>query len=69
MFYSCGSMEYMFLSGDCTSKYGLAMAQHNTSISPYSTTEQRYRLLHSSTIVFLFLSRGFGVVLMHALGA
>jgi hypothetical protein len=39
MFYLCGSNEYMFWS--CyyyTSRYGLAMAQHISSIFPYSPT-------------------------------
>jgi hypothetical protein len=34
MFYLSGSMEYMFWSGSYNSRYGLAMAQHNNSISP-----------------------------------
>jgi hypothetical protein len=40
MFKLCGSMEYMFWSGSCNSKYGLAMAmaQHISSILPYSPT-------------------------------
>jgi hypothetical protein len=38
MFCLYGSMEYMFWSGQWTSKYGLAMAQQNSSILPYSPT-------------------------------
>jgi hypothetical protein len=40
-------------SGSCTLKYGLAIAQHNTSISPYSPTGQRHHLLHGSTTTWL----------------
>jgi hypothetical protein len=42
----CGSMAYMFWSGYCTSRYGLAIAHHNSSIFPYSLTGERRPLLH-----------------------
>jgi hypothetical protein len=69
MFYSCGSMEYMFWSGYCTSKYGLDVAQHDSSIFPYSLTGERRHLLHGSITTYLFLSMGLWLVLRHGLGA
>jgi hypothetical protein len=63
MFYLCGSMEYMFWSGFCSSKNGLAMAQHNSSSFPYSPTRQRSYILHGSTTTCFFVCfKGFMVV-------
>jgi hypothetical protein len=35
------------------------MAQHNSSIFPYSLTGECHRPLHGSTATYLFVSRGF----------
>jgi hypothetical protein len=48
MFCLCGSMEYMLWSGFCTLKYGLALAQPNSSSFPYSPTES---LAASNTVL------------------
>jgi hypothetical protein len=59
-------MVHMFWSGysgvaNTGSKYGLALAQHNSSILSYSLTGQRCHLLHSLCTIFLFLSWGLWV--------
>jgi hypothetical protein len=54
-------MEYMFWSGSCISNYDLAMAQHNTSISPYIPTGHRRHLLHGFTTTFFVYFKGFMV--------
>jgi hypothetical protein len=50
-------------------EYELAMAQHNTSISPYSPTGRRRHTLHGYTTTCLFVSMGLCLMLRHGLGA
>jgi hypothetical protein len=69
MFCLCGSMVYMFGVAPAPLNMGFAMAQHNTSISPYSPNGKGCHLLHASTTTFLFVSRVLWLMLRHGLDA
>jgi hypothetical protein len=63
----CGSMEYMFWGGQCTSKYGLAMARHNSSVSPHALLENAAASSTAHTYIYVCF-KGF-MMLRHGLGA
>jgi hypothetical protein len=58
-------MKWLLWNGHYTSKYGLAMAQHISSVFPYNPTGYRRRLLQGSSTTILLISRVLWVVLMH----